>query len=99
MTKESIAKDHENFDRAYIDITKKLESKDTELLELKHEMMEETKQMRESFDHVDSVLKQRDEEIKIQKDLNRVLEAKLFLTNNKYEDDIKLVPNLKYAIE
>jgi len=61
--------------------------------------MEETKQMRESFDHVDLVLKQRDEEIYIQKDLNRVLEAKLFLTTNKYENDMKLVPTLKYAIE
>ena len=66
-------------------------SKDSELLELKQEMMEETKQMRESFDHVDLVLKQRDEEINIQKDLNRVLEAKLLLTTNKYEKDMKLV--------
>lgn len=58
--------------------------------------MEETKQMRQSFDHVDLVLKQRDEEINIQKDLNRVQEAKLTIIQNKYDEEMtKLVPNLK----
>jgi len=58
--------------------------------------MEETKQMRQSFDHVDLVLKQRDEEINIQKDLNRVQEAKLTIIQNKYDEEMtKLIPNLK----